>query len=131
MDEKNFETFVQAYLVCALWASTECDEGGQNCRNMDDLYDVEDFAPSALKEAREDCEDFCNANKVALEAAVKHPGYTWSSAGHDFWLTRCGHGAGFWDRGLPNGLGTILSEASRTYGNRDPYAGDDGLVYFS
>lgn len=26
-----------------------------------------------------------------------------SQIGHDFWLTRCGHGTGFWDRDLPNG----------------------------
>ena len=43
-----------------------------------------------------------------------------SYAGHDFYLTRAGHGAGYWDRGLRD-LGERLSEAARTYGSPDDH----------
>lgn len=36
-------------------------------------------------------------------------------AGHDFWLTRNRHGAGYWDRGLGN-LGKRLTESAHGYG---------------
>lgn len=123
--------FIRAYKVCMLWSSTTCDEQGNNCRNLDDDYDIDDIAPEAAAEIGEDCEDFIAGNILYLRRALRHPGYTWESAGHDFWLTRCGHGAGFWDRGLPGNTGDRLSEASRIYGNIDPYAGDDGLIYIS
>ena len=48
--------------------------------------------------------------------------------GHDFWLTRNGHGAGFWDRGLGE-LGQKLTEATKTFGTSDLYIGDDGKIY--
>lgn len=131
MDDKDFAVFFQAYLVCALWSSTECDADGQNCRNLDDNYGVEDIAHDSRTAQEEECRSFCESNLDKLQAAVAHPGYTWERAGHDFWLTRCGHGAGFWDRGLPDNLGDELSDASRLCGNIDPYVGDDGQVYFS
>lgn len=36
---------------------------------------------------------------AATETLGINPGHIdWSQAGHDLWLTRNGHGAGFWDR---------------------------------
>src|SRR5215213_9921810 len=52
----------------------------------------------------------------------------YSQAGHDFWLTRNRHGAGFWDRGLGD-LSNRLSDASKVYGEVDLYVGDDGQIY--
>ena len=49
-------------------------------------------------------------------------------AGHDFWLTRNGHGAGFWDRGLGE-VGDRLSNACKAFGSYDLYIGDDGKIY--
>lgn len=55
----------------------------------------------------------------------------WEMAGHDFWLTREEHGAGFWDRNLGE-LGDRLTEASKEYGGLiHLYLGDDGLIYTS
>ena len=50
--------------------------------------------------------------------------------GHDFWLTRNHHGAGFWDRGL-EALGERLTAAAQTFGDGDVYLGDDGWVHFA
>lgn len=50
-------------------------------------------------------------------------------AGHDFWLTRNGHGAGFWDGDWPEPYADMLTEGSHSYGEFQLYLGDDGLVY--
>ncbi len=51
-------------------------------------------------------------------------------AGHDFWLTRCGHvGAGFWDGDWPQDVSDRLTEASEKFGDVDLYVGDDGMIY--
>lgn len=52
--------------------------------------------------------------------------------GHDLWLTRNGHGAGFWDRDFGTEESrSALTAASKTMGERGIYLGDDGLIYFS
>ena len=81
---------------------------------------------------RADCEDFLGSNASDLaEYCERMRNEQWSGeerAGHDFWLTRNGHGAGFWDRGLGD-LGDRLSAAAKVYGECDLYPGDDGLIY--
>jgi len=57
-------------------------------------------------------------------------GSSWERVGHDLWLTRNGHGAGFWDRGWRE-FGNTLSEIARGMGSVDAYRGDDHLVYFA
>ncbi|MDE3097323.1 MAG: hypothetical protein KGK07_15150 [Chloroflexota bacterium] len=47
---------------------------------------------------RSDCRDFFNASRADLQTAHAS-GLSWSRLGHDFYLTRNGHGAGFWDEG--------------------------------
>lgn len=53
-----------------------------------------------------------------------------AQAGHDFWLTRNGHGTGFWDRpeiyGEENAR--ILSIMSHCFGNCDPIITDDEYI---
>jgi len=126
----EIDKFTEAYITCALWASIESDEQGNNCRPLDDNYGPEDLAEEAVKAIVEDCKDFQEAQGELITQAIKmaENRYTIESAGHDFFLTRCGHGAGFWDRGLGT-LGTILSDASKIYGNVDFYTGDDGQLY--
>ncbi|MBN9237284.1 hypothetical protein QFZ88_005590 [Mesorhizobium sp. YL-MeA3-2017] len=47
-------------------------------------------------------------------------------AAHDFWLTRCGHGAGFWDEDWPEPHASRLDFAARAFG---VYVGDNGMIY--
>lgn len=125
MQPCDFDKFLASYLYCAIWAS--CDEDGGN---LSDSYSTDDFSQAAREQAIAECSEFCDQHYGMLREAVKQPGYGWSSAGADFWFTRCGHGVGFWDRGLPGDLGCKLSEASRLSGDRDVYTGDDGMLYF-
>ena len=110
------ETCFTAYVECALWAST--DDDGENL----DIYSASDIAAESLTEMRVEVEDFCTANAELI--ANLDP----EQVGHDFWLTRNGHGAGFWDRGLGE-IGTKLTDAAHAYGSSDLYIGDDGSIY--
>lgn len=111
-------TFTKSYIETALWSSTD-DDGVPLDRN----YSVEDIAPDALKTMQADCERFESEHAELLEKASLG-----SSAGHNFWLNRNRHGAGFWDLGL-GAIGEALSEASRLEGSCDLYIGDDGMIY--
>lgn len=117
----DLDTFERAYLECALWSSTDQidDSGGEP---LDANYTIEDIHPASLASMLEDCRDFRNAQEqllVNLDAA---------QCGHDFWLTRNGHGAGFWDRGHGK-VGELLTEACKPYGSCDLYVGDDDLIH--
>ncbi len=113
------DTFVQAYLECALWAST--DEEGEP---LDAQYGVENLAPVALAQAKRECEAVLTENDDDIGRRVER-------AGGDFWLTRNGHGAGFWDGDWLEPHATRLTEASHAAGGRDLYVGDDGQLYFT
>jgi hypothetical protein len=129
--------FFRAYVGTALWSTDdESDESGGE--PLDRNYDIDDLAPTARESMLRDCATFYTANSehihcddaplsrdfegsiAAREAAM---------AGHDFWLTRCGHGAGFWDGDWPEPAASILDKAARQFGNVDLYVGDDGRIH--
>jgi hypothetical protein len=127
------ETFFNAYVTCALWSSNDWkDESGGEPLDLN--YGTEDIAPKALARMRADCNAFVRENKALLAIYHSRMGNEeWPSeaqAGHGFWLTRNGHGAGFWDRGLGK-LGDRLSDAAKTFGVCDIYVGDDGRLHVS
>lgn len=120
----DFDKFLAGYLECALWSST--DDAGNP---LDDNYDVDDLSEGFLASSREECRDFFDANRALMEQAQKEYHYLPSiSGGHDFWLTRNRHGAGFWDRGMGE-VGQKLTEAAHVYGSVDLYVGDNGRIY--
>lgn len=129
----DLDDFTRGYLVCALWAENdEYDERGGN--PLDENYGLEDFAPEALAQAVRECRDFQAAQAADLAEAYKLYNVTDGTspedyAGHDFWLTRNGHGAGFWDRGF-GAVGDRLSKATKPYGSCSVYVGDDNRLYF-
>lgn len=109
-----------AYLECALWASVD-DDG----RPLDGLYGFDDIAPESLQTMRAELADFvgyCQREGINLDTLAA------DQVGHDFWLTRNRHGAGFWDRGLGD-LGDRLTAAAHTFGESDLYVGDDGNLH--
>jgi hypothetical protein len=110
----SLETFTAAYIEAALWSSTDdqgtpLDSGAHN------------LAPETKTKMENDCASFWAEHAPLIESNPKR-------AGHDFWLTRCGHGAGFWDGDWPE-HGDALTIASHRFGNVDLYVGDDGKVY--
>ncbi len=101
-----------AYLEAALWASTDL-EGDP----LDSRYSIYDFDPDSLKSALKDVEDFFFRNADLIEKSGADDAQT----AHDFWLTRNRHGAGFWDRGYPDGIGNALTRAAHSYGSCDVF----------
>jgi hypothetical protein len=135
----ELDAFTRAYIEAALWSSTDSGylgeghpdndpQGAETGGNpLDDHFSVNDLAPEALAQAAKDCADFrAYCAKVGLDLSCQDDGQN----GHDFWLTRNGHGAGFWDRGLGK-LGDDLSDAAKTFGSCDAYIGDNGKVYLT
>ena len=112
------DKFTAAYITAALWSST--DDNGDPLDSV--AYEL---SAQASEKMIADCSQFQDANPIIFTS--EYPG-TIEQAGHDFWLTRNGHGAGFWDRGHGN-IGDQLTEAAKSFGECDLYVGDDGLLY--
>lgn len=109
-----------AYLECALWASTD-DDGA----TLDARFTLADCGPDVHDPAREDVRAFL---ELLDSEGVEWRGLvSLDQMGHDFWLTRNHHGAGFWDRGLGD-LGDVLTKWAHTYGSADLYVTDDGTL---
>lgn len=85
------DSMVDSYLRTALWAETDGDG-----KPLDDMYSVENFSPEAKEEAANDCREF--EKKAAPWIRQMPAGVKLDQLGMDFWLTRNGHGSGFWDR---------------------------------
>lgn len=140
MRERKLSDFEIGYIECGLALSndsTEDPEGpmgpcepvgptGDESEGepLDRNYDIGDFAPETLDRIQKDCQAF---QELAF-AELAESGMDTDLQGHNFWLTRCGHGTGFWDRDLGD-LGDKLTELSDTFGECWMYVGDDGLIY--
>lgn len=124
MNIEDLSEMVAAYAECLLWAGLAWDDMTENDDNpepLDATYSTEDIDPTAWDSITRDCRDFAEAN--AADLADIDAG----QAGHDLYLTRNGHGTGFWDRG--NGaIGDRLADAARVYGESGEYTAN-GKVY--
>lgn len=79
-----------AYLECAAWASTNAEDDDKPF----DSYGYP-FTQAAKKRARLDCMKFLRA--VAASTIETIENCDPSQVGHDLWLSRNDHGAGFFD----------------------------------
>jgi hypothetical protein len=120
VDFSDLSDFAQGY-VEALFFCTQGDDDGMAEATFADL------SLSALCRITVDCNAF--AERWGDLDAIAHD-YDRRQAGHDFWFSRCGHGVGFWDRGLGE-VGDRLHNLAQDFGNLDPYMGDDGKVYLA
>ena len=162
MTYQDLDSFTRAYIECALWSSNGpkfgecpccgrmallsrlpepeyeqepmCDATGCGVREipndepLDSNYKLEDLAPEALARMASDCQKFQTDNASDLVAFSPYD----SQNGQDFWLTRNGHGSGFWDHNPEpkfEDLAERLTKASHAFGECDIYPGDDGKLY--
>lgn len=127
IDEQN--VFEVSYLETATWSSTD-DDGepiDANPRVSEAYSQREVFSAEALRQVAEDCSAFLATGEELLRTALA-TGYDLGQAGHDFWLSRNRHGAGFWDRGLGE-TGDALHELATPFGEANLYWGDDDLLH--
>jgi hypothetical protein len=99
---------IQAYIECARWTT--------------DIDGV--LSPEAQEQMAQDCRSFLDFVEAQ---SIDHSAWDETQLGHDFWLSRNGHGTGFWDRGLPNG--DTLHVAAKTFGECHLELGDGGQIY--
>ena len=89
LNAKKLRAFVKSYLNSAVWADLEGSIATQ----------CEEFTRDAKRRAAIDCRLFLDKileiHGAKCLLTLLRPEY---STAHDFWLTRNGHGVGFWDR---------------------------------
>lgn len=123
--------FVRQYIETMLWSTNdESTESGGN--PLEYNYGIADIAPSAMAKIIDDCSRFYAAVEsmgIDLDAELLVDGDADEMAGHDFWLTRCDHGCGFWDGDWSDSVEDQLTKLAKSFGEQWPYVGDDGLIY--
>ena len=113
---KNMDTFTESYITTALWSSTDGEEP------LDKEHTIDNIEDETIDKMIADCKKFQNYSEEYEE-------HDDSQVGHDFWLTRNHHGAGFWDGDYEEPLATKLTDLSHEFGDFDLYIDDDGLIY--
>jgi hypothetical protein len=120
----KLDPFVRAYLECALWTSDP--EPGSGEWSEHDAWTIDRIPAECIKRAIDDCSAFRETYRADLEAI----GASDEQNGHDFWLTRNRHGAGFWDRGYDDTIARRLTDGAHAYGDCDVYSAR-GWIYLS
>lgn len=100
------------YLHAALWTE-----------ELDSEFDIKDFGPSTISAATKDVELFIEKAGKLLDLIDD------AQIGHDFWLTRNHHGAGFWDRDLGE-VGKKLTEIAQEFKEVNVFKNELDIIYF-
>jgi hypothetical protein len=129
----SLDDLTRHYLVTALWSSADESDPETGGLPMDENYELDDLAPEAIEQAIKDCAAFLAKCGNALCDGVLIRNTSGSTpeqmAGHDFWLTRNGHGAGFGDGDWADPLDDMLRDIAKGFRQVDLYVGDDGRIY--
>lgn len=124
MPPDTLSELVTSYMVTALWSSNDGD------KNLYEAHTILDISPETRATMKADCEKFLEDNfDLIFGEGMPVAAGSGVMAAHDLWLTRCGHGAGFWDGDWPEPAATKLTEYAEKLGNVDLYVGDDGKIY--
>jgi hypothetical protein len=113
----NQQLILHAYLTAATFFDAEEEHMTKNAT-------IEEYDPQSVEQAKEDIQSFVAMNQNLLEQSGQTP----EQIGHDFWLTRQGHGAGFWDRGLGK-IGDQLTENIKNH-FKEKFVEYENGIYF-
>lgn len=111
------EEMIKSYWETALWSST-----GDNDLPLDGAFDYDDISPESILKSSAELISVVNRSGELLERLDL------TVVAHDLWLTRNGHGAGFWDGDYKELDGKILTAISKGMGTVDLYESDDGFI---
>lgn len=112
----DISTIVNHYLICALWSSHD-----ENDDNLDENYTLDDITLNLSDNSSIDVEKFLELAGNMLDD------WTDEQIGHDLFLTRNGHGAGFWDRDLPY-ADELTEIVKNNFDEMDLYVTDSGEI---
>jgi hypothetical protein len=128
----ELDDFTQAYIECALWSSNDESDPETGGDPIDENYGPEDLDDECLAKMKADCAKFLRENAATISKAECNRGSGQYSkeaqAGHDFWLTRNGHGCGFWDGDWSEPEATMLDNASKDFGETWITVQDDKII---
>lgn len=120
----NADAFTIAYITAALFTEEE---------NLISVA-VQQLSDELIHTMHQDCTEFQRRAHPILELETtthrlqdRHS--LQEQAAHDFWLTRNGHGVGFWDGDWSEPAGSRLDEIAKAFPSVDLYRGDDGRIY--
>lgn len=108
----ELDTFTRQYVESLIWSAPTDDDGNE--LDSKESASWENFDESAKKTIIEECAKFQTENAKDIKGREK-------DAGHDFAMTRNGHGVGFWDGDWPKDVGERLTEASKRFGEQMLY----------
>ena len=127
----ELDEFTSAYIKAALWSTNDwADESGGE--PLDQNYGPEHLSLETLERFKADCAKFQTFYGHLLTKANRRRRDDISPealGGHDFWLTRAGHGAGFWDGDWEKKVGEILTTAAKSFGELELEVGDNGRIH--
>ena len=119
----SLDKFTKQYIATALWITNdESNDSGGN--PLDENYGPSDLTHEALDKMISDSKKFQEENSELLARAGDA-----SQNAHDFWLTRNGHGAGFWDRDYDEDVNKGLTDAAHAYGSVNLYVSGGKIHY--
>ena len=85
-----------------------------------------EYSPESETDIINECLQFYQANASLM--SLVSPDF--EQHGHDFWLTRNGHGAGFWDRGYKKEIADALTEDSHRCGEAYLLSEDREIAHY-
>jgi hypothetical protein len=128
----NVDAMTRGYLECQLWAQHDLsrDDVGDGVM-LDDNYSLDDIDSDYVESVRDELADVVVAYPLAVRMYLRARMTRYididtkvmavdanEGFGHDYYLTREHHGAGFWDRGLGE-LGHYLTDIAHYAGSAD------------
>jgi hypothetical protein len=151
---EDIKKIIKGYIDCALWTEEETlrdeyvgdddmfngeeddDEierlsrlsANLNSKNFDS-FTREDMEDNSVIKVYEDVKKFVEMATSAVRVAVDEHGA--EQVGHDLWLSRNGHGAGFFDRGYDDEVEEMLMSSAKKLGGVDLYINDNVKLSFS
>ena len=103
-------------------------QANMNKKNFDS-FSEEDIDPNSLIQAYLDIKKFISdVDPQYIQEAIHDQGT--ERLGHDIWLTRNRHGAGFFDHFYDSDMEQALTKAAQELKEVNLYIGDDYMLYF-
>jgi len=119
-------SFTSQYIATMLWSENDEDDNP-----LDENYSIDDLAPYTLQQIIADCRKFQEANAKYItdnNVLSSYSSDTNALAGHNFWLTRNSHGAGFWDGDWREVAAIALTDSAKSFGESHVFVQDGKLI---